>query len=213
MTPKPRNRSIAIVGFLSIGVALYAIVAYSALPLGSLVHPAMRASFNAHKLTIYLHVFSAAVALSLGPFQFSSRLRSRHLSLHRWIGRCYLGVGVFVGGIAGLCSALFAYGGVPARAGFACLAVAWLYTGLRAYLAIRRREIESHRRWMTRNFALTFAAVTLRIYLPSSQVLGIAFEAAYPVIAWICWVPNLLAAETLIVARANQQSARIGGSP
>jgi hypothetical protein len=33
---------------------------------------------------------------------------------------------------------------------------------------------------MVRNFALTFAAVTLRLYLPSAFVAGIAFESAYP---------------------------------
>jgi hypothetical protein len=47
---------------------------------------------------------------------------------------------------------------------------------------------------MIRNFSLTFAAVTLRIYQPSSIISGIDFEVAYPVIAWLCWVPNLLLA-------------------
>ncbi len=69
---------------------------------------------------------------------------------------------------------------------------------MRAYAAIRARDIELHRRWMVRNFALTFAAVTLRLWLPASVVSGIPFEAAYPVIAWLCWVPNLLAAELLL---------------
>ena len=35
-----------------------------------------------------------------------------------------------------------------------------------------------------------FGAVTLRIYLPISQVVGIDFDIAYPVIAWIAWVPT-----------------------
>jgi uncharacterized membrane protein len=144
-------------------------------------------------------VFAAAVALSIGP---SSKLRSKYPTVHRWLGRCYLGIGVAIGGFAGLFIALFAFGGVVGRAGFACLALTWLYTGLRAYLAIRRRDIETHRRWMTRNFALTLAAVTLRIYLPLALLLG-AFAPAYPVIAWICWVPNLVIAEMLI--RANNR--------
>ena len=55
-----------------------------------------------------------------------------------------------------------------------------------------------------RNFALTFAAVTLRVYLPTSMALGVPFESAYPLIAWLCWVPNLLVAEPL--ARATGRS-------
>jgi hypothetical protein len=50
---------------------------------------------------------------------------------------------------------------------------------------------------MVRNFALTFAAVMLRLYLPASMVVGIEFELAYPVIAWLCWLPNVVVAEML----------------
>ena len=182
---------------LSVGVSAYAIGVYGFLPLGALLHPDMRAAFQAHPISVYAHVFASAVALSLGPLQFSSRLRASHIKLHRWSGRAYLGVGVLVGGLAGLYMSLHAFGGIVSRLGFGCLALAWLFTGLRAFLAIRRRDVASHRRWMVRNFALAFAAVTLRLYLPSSIVMGVAFEVAYPVIAWLCWLPNVLVAELL----------------
>ncbi len=182
---------------LSLAVAGYAIAVYGFLPVGALVHPDMRATFAAHPVGIYAHVFGAAVALALGPFQFSSTLRDRRPVLHRRIGRLYLGVGVLVGGLAGLFMAFHAFGGLPSRLGFACLAVAWLFSGSRAYLAIRARDFTAHRRWMVRNFALTFAAVTLRLYLPASVALGAAFDVAYPIIAWLCWLPNLIAAELL----------------
>jgi uncharacterized membrane protein len=182
---------------LSLGVAGYAIAVYAFLPLGAFVHPDIRAVYESQRTGIYTHVFASVVALALGPFQFSAALRARLPALHRWSGRLYLAVGVLVGGLAGLFMAAHAFGGAASRLGFACLALGWLYTGLRAYLAIRARDVASHRRWMVRNFALTFAAVTLRLWLPASVASGIAFEAAYPVIAWLCWVPNLLAAELL----------------
>ncbi len=180
---------------LSLGVAGYVLAVYGFMPLGALLHPDMRASFEANRGAIYAHIFASAVALVLGPLQFSSRLRSARAALHRWLGRAYLGIGVLVGGVSGLVVALHAFGGVTARLGFAALALAWLYTGARAYRAIRTGEIAAHRRWMVRNFALTFAAVTLRIYLPASAVAGIDFERAYAAIAWLCWIPNLVFAE------------------
>jgi uncharacterized membrane protein len=190
-----RLASFVALAFLALVVAGYAIAVYGFLPLGVAVHPDMRATFEMQRTGIYVHVFASVFALALGPFQFSSRLRSRYLTVHRWSGRLYLGVGVLVGGIAGLFMSAHAFGGLAARLGFACLALGWLYTGLRAYLAIRARNIVSHRRWMVRNFALTFAAVTLRLWSPASAVAGISFELAYPVIAWLCWVPNILIAE------------------
>ncbi|AOE48776.1 DUF2306 domain-containing protein [Kangiella sediminilitoris] len=188
---------------LAIGVAGYAVYVYGFLPLGSLVHPEMRANFEVQPIGIYSHIFASAVALTLGPFQFSTMIRQRYTKLHRWVGRAYLAIGVLVGGLSGLYMAFFAYGGIIPKVGFATLAVIWLYTGLKAYIAIRRGNIGEHRKWMIRNFSLTFAAVMLRIYLPLSMIAGIEFTLAYAVIAWICWVPNLVLAEWRINIRNN----------
>lgn len=189
---------------LAIAVGLYAVFAYGFRPLGSLVHPDMKIVFNAHSAWIYTHVFASIVALVLGPFQFSARLRQRSLLMHRWAGRSYLAVGVMVGGLSGLYMAQFAYGGWPSRAGFTLLALGWLATGWLAYRAIRRRDIDSHRRWMMRNYALTFAAVTLRIELGVCAAAGLQFQDFYPWVAWLCWVPNLLVAEWLISAQRTR---------
>jgi uncharacterized membrane protein len=191
MAPVARNLVFA----LSFGVAAYVVVAYAFMPLGALVHPDMRAAFTTHAAGVYVHAFGATVALVLGPLQFSSRLRRRFPAAHRWCGRLYLAAGVLVGGLAGASLAWHAYGGAIARLGFATLAALWLFTGWRAYRAARAGSFAAHRAWMERNFALTFAAVTLRIYVPLSAALGIEFAVAYPVIAWLCWVPNLLLAQ------------------
>ncbi|MCV2367718.1 DUF2306 domain-containing protein [Roseateles oligotrophus] len=180
---------------LAFGVAGYAVFAYGLMPLGSLVHPAMKLNYQTHPLGIYTHVFASLVALMLSPFQFSSRLRRGRPRLHRVLGRIYLGLGVLVGGLTGLYMSVFAFGGWVGKLGFACLALAWLFTGLRAFQAIRSGAVQAHRRWIVRNVSLTLAAVSLRIYLPLSMVTGIPFELAYPAIAWLCWVPNLWVAE------------------
>ena len=48
---------------------------------------------------------------------------------------------------------------------------------------------------MTRSFALTFAAVTLRAYLPFSALPHLSFALVYPLTAWVSWIPNLAIAE------------------
>lgn len=186
---------------LCLAVAAYAAVAYGLYRPGELVHPAMRANFEANALAVRLHVFSALLALALGPLQFSPQVRSRWPHAHRLAGRIYLSVGVGFGGASGLYLAQFAHGGAVARWGFSLLALAWLFTGARALVAVRSRDFVRHREWMMRNFSLTFAAVTLRLYLPISLVGGVPFEAAYQVVAWLCWVPNLLLAQVWIVSR------------
>ena len=98
---------------------------------------------------------------------------------------------------------------------FALLALAWLASGLLAYVAARQRDFAAHRRWMIRNFALSFAAITLRLYLPPVFVFGLPFAPAYALIAWLCWVPNLLFAQWWILAerRAPVPAGQDTGTP
>jgi hypothetical protein len=51
---------------------------------------------------------------------------------------------------------------------------------------------------MIRSFALTAAAITLRIYLPLIFVFHWNFSVAYPAIAWLCWIPNAIGAEVYL---------------
>ena len=177
-----------------------AIVAYAGAVLVTRAFPdELGPSLRIHSFAISLHIVGAILTLALGPFQFLPRLRDRHLTVHRWLGRFYL-FGVLTGGVGGLYLALFSYGGLITHLGFGTLAVAWLTSGLLAYRAIRARRIEVHRQWMTRNFALTFAAVMLRLWIPGSEAAGISFDVSYPVVAWLCWVPNLVVAELFLAA-------------
>jgi hypothetical protein len=111
--------------------------------------------------------------------------------------------------------AQLAYGGMISELGFTALAILWLYSGYRAYKHIRNKELEQHRQWMIRNYALTFAGVMLRVWVPLSDAMGIDFLFAYRTIAWLCWVPNLLVAQWIISrTRPGQRRLaidRVGG--
>lgn len=144
------------------------------------------------------------MALLVGPLQFFPALRARR-RLHRALGYVYF-TAVIGGGIAGFCTAFIAYGGIVSGFGFGLLALLWLWTGLAALQAARRRDFTSHERWAVRSFALTFAAVTLRIYLPTFFSLGLRFEDFYPVLAWLCWVPNLLFVEWVLLSREQSRA-------
>lgn len=154
------------------------------------------------------------MALAAGPFQFSARLRRRALRWHRGLGFIYL-AGVGVGGVAGLVSAQGTFGGLTSRAAFSLLAGLWLAATALAWRAVCRRDLAAHREWMLRSFALTFAAVTLRLWLPLLQTGGASFTEAYQTVAWLCWVPNLIVAELWIAATraASRRGTGLGPHP
>ena len=198
-----KNKRFASVIVLAILVALYLFIQY-------IVIGADAAEFVIDKLSrmtlqdvwymiLYLHIITGIIAMSTGWIQFIHTLRKRSVHLHRAIGYLY-SCTVLLSSIAGLYLAYYATGGWIS-VGFILLSVSWLYTLLQAlYAIIIKKKQELHQAWMYRNYALTFAAVTLRIYIPISMLLfGMNnFDMYYRAIAWLCWVPNLIVIEWFI---------------
>ena len=104
------------------------------------------------------HTLAGIFALLIGPINFSSRIRERHLTLHRVLGRIYV-VSVFVGSFTGIALAA----GRPGLPGTSMQAAAWMVCTTAAFVAARNRQIAVHRQWMARSYAVTFTFVSSRV--------------------------------------------------
>lgn len=131
-----------------------------------------------HYGLLVTHVFTALVALVLGPLQFVPAIRARR-RWHRRIGRAYLLVGVLPAAVTAVPVALLS-GRIVTQVGLVVPAVGWLVTAWLAVRAVRRGDVAAHRAWMTRNYALTFLAVTARIVVPLMLLTGLATGATPP---------------------------------
>lgn len=141
-----------------------------------------------------IHAGIATAALVIGPLQLLPAIRRRAPVVHRWLGRSYM-VASILSGVAGLILAFGTTAGPIALAGFALLALASLACAAQAWRRAIERRFDAHREWAIRGYALILAGVTLRLWLPASMIAGLDLMASYRVIAFLCWVPNLLTAE------------------
>ena len=149
----------------------------------------------------YIHIILGGIALLIGWLQFSVKLRLRNVKFHRVIGIIYA-LSSILSAMAGLYIALYATGGIVAKAGFIGLGIVWLITTLQAYRVILKKEIRQHEVLMIYSYAACLAAVTLRIWLPILTIVLNDFIPAYRIVAWLCWVPNLIVA-FLITRKLN----------
>lgn len=181
--------------FLAVLIGIYALsIAFISNSRSEFVINILEYSF----LGSFLHFLGGGIVIIIGASQFSKTLRARRPVVHRTLGLTYI-AGVIIGGVSGFYLALSSSGGLVGHYGFALLAIAWVSATLIAFYCIRQRNIAAHQRWMTRSYALTLAALTLRIYIPVFMITGVSFEEAYPLISWLCWVPNLIAAEWIVI--------------
>lgn len=192
------------VGLLIFLAAVVAVLSVSYLyaPVSEMRFEQQRASFAEQVWAIRLHAAGGLVALLFGSLQFLHVIRLNWPAIHRWIGRVYL-VGVLAGAVGAVSLAPNAWGGLPSASGFMLLGVFWASCASIAFWRIRAGDVPGHRAWMIRTYAITFAAVTLRLELLFLGGIGFDQLEAYMTVAWLSWVPNLIVAE-LWLARHRQ---------
>ncbi|MBC7912605.1 MAG: DUF2306 domain-containing protein [Pyrinomonadaceae bacterium] len=159
----------------------------------------------------YTHITLGGLALLIGWIQFSPKLRTNKLKLHRQVGKVYV-ISALLSSAAGIYIAFYATGGIVASLGFICLGVIWFYTTLKAYIHVKNRLIDQHQKMMIYSYAACFSAVTLRIWLPLLTSLFQDFNKAYLLVAWLCWVPNILVA-FFLVQQLQRQKDKINNNP
>ena len=179
--------------FLAIGVGLYPMAYFFVADKFGLLYSKSDTLLanTLWNIGFYGHITFGGLALLTGWSQFSKKLRNKRLQLHRNLGKIYVGC-VVISGICAVGIGFFATGGWVSASGFVLLGLIWLYTTLSAYAAIRRKDLALHQGMMIYSYAACFAAVTLRIWLPLLQFAFGEFLIAYKIVAWLCWVPNMI---------------------
>ena len=145
----------------------------------------------------YSHIIPGGIALLIGWVQFSKRIRIKQLTWHRTLGKVYVSAAL-LSSTAGIYIALYATGGIVTALGFICAGLIWFYSTYKAYNSIRNGNIDAHKEMMLYSYAMCLAAITLRFELPLFSYLFQSFINAYLLVAWLCWIPNLVVAFYII---------------
>ena len=122
------------------------------------MYHAYRLQVIADRELLIPHTLAGTFALLIGPINFSSRIRQRHLQLHRILGRVYV-ISVLVGAFTGIALAW----GRPGLPGTSMQAAAWIVCTTAAVITARNRQVDQHRQWMARSYAITFTFVSSRV--------------------------------------------------
>lgn len=209
------------------GVVVGGLLLLSAIPLlagafrvvelaGGAAITAENARFFAAPIPVVTHIVSALLFCMLGAFQFSARLRRSRPGWHRVGGRIAAPAG-FVAALSGLWMTQFypwsGYDGPALYVIRLLVGTAMVLSLVLALWAIRKRDIQSHMRWMTRAYALGIGAGTqVFTHIPWFVFPDMQGELARTLSMAAGWVINMGVAEWAI-RRTTHVSARtpLGG--
>lgn len=156
----------------------------------------LRQRYAAIPWLMILHGIPGAIALFLAPFQFSNRLRQRHLQLHRIMGRIYVGCVLISAPVAVKVSTILV---IPTLMMASLIqSIGWIVATATAVYCVRTGRIQQHREWMMRSypFAMVFVVVRVILAIPgveSGGPLAIA-NVVWSVIATACFLPSFIIA-------------------
>ena len=151
------------------------------------------------RMAFFVHVYASMWALLAGFTQFSSQIQSFHPRVHRAFGYIYVTDVLLATGPAGLLMGIYANGGLPSKISFVTLAILWITFTAIALVKAKNGDFAAHRRFMIRSYALTLSAITLRAWKWAiTNTIELPPMDVYRTVAWLGWIPNIIAAEMLI---------------
>jgi len=187
--------------FISITVLLmtfYTFYAYLYLSPGTTVSPEQKSEYAKHSISIVVHAVFGAIALFVGMLQLIKSIREKFPVYNVIFRRVYY-FSVIISAIFGLYVATYAQGGLVNKMGFFILDLVWIWSVIQAMIADKKSDMPGFRIWIVRNYALTFAAITLRLWLPLLWSIydfqPSHFSEIYQTLGFLCWVPNLIIVE------------------
>lgn len=166
------------------------------------------ARFVTAPLPVVLHIIGVTLYSVLGAFQFSTGFRKRNPGWHRVMGRILVPAGLMAS-LTGLWMTQFyewpKCDGVYLYLIRLVVGSAMTVALVRGVTAILRRDIQNHRAWMMRAYALGLGAGTqVFTHIPYFVLPDIQGELSRTVCMAAAWVINLAVAEWLITRQRRR---------
>lgn len=145
-----------------------------------------------------VHILFACAAMIAGAVNFSKTMLQKHRKFHRMNGYFYL-ISVLIVDVTSGYMAPYATGGKASSMGFNLMNIVWLVMTIVAIVKIKKKQVDSHRKWMTRSYAFVFTNLTIHaITALLHDGVGLAYTTSYTIAVYGSIICLMVAAEIVI---------------
>ncbi|CAH1223028.1 hypothetical protein PAECIP111891_05438 [Paenibacillus allorhizoplanae] len=145
-----------------------------------------------------VHVIFACMAMLSGAANFSTVILKKYRKFHRMNGYFYL-ISVVIVDVTSGYMAPYATGGKASSMGFNLMNIVWLVMTIVAIVKIKKKQVNPHRKWMTRSYAFVFTNLTIHtITALLHDGIGLAYITSYTIAVYGSIICLMLAAEIVI---------------
>ncbi|MDQ3787601.1 MAG: DUF2306 domain-containing protein, partial [Actinomycetota bacterium] len=161
--------------------------------------------FSLYYPLLIVHMIAGTIAMLTMVLQVWPWLRQHHINVHRLSGRIYF-VSVMISGFIGLIVVWWAP--QVGKVGALCLLLFWLATSIAGFRAVRRGDLNKHRRYMLYSFAVSANNMWAFFALLAIQEFHIPLDLVYyqEAARWIPWVGNVMLVQWWLYRTARRRS-------
>ena len=153
-----------------------------------------------YKIPLYVHIFSAPLALLIGLFQ-TAFLKN---AWHQKLGKMYVFLILFCAAPSGFYMAFYAIGGTISVINFLLLSSFWWFYTYKGYVSLQKNYIKQNIHFMIGSFILTNSAIFLRFFLViNHQFQFIEGVNGYIIVSILSWLPFIMVYEIIQKRKKN----------
>lgn len=152
--------------------------------------------YHSVPITTIVHIVPGAIFLLIAPLQLVPRLRARRPGIHRRLGYALLALAVPYA-ITGIALSIYQPGfGVAGGLASGVAGLWFVHCAVRAYLAIRRRDVARHREWMLRMMAIAYGIAVVRLVFLAIVIIAPMDPMALGAPSfWLGWLVSAVSTE------------------
>lgn len=171
----------------------------------------VEARFATNSRWIVMHAGVGALFLLSGSLQFVRRIRTRFIRFHRWNGRALLAIGLIVAGTGLYFGVVIPAAGAREAAVIGMAGTLFVVSLVNGALAIRKKDVQRHREWMIRAFAVAVGISVIRVVaIIADGTLtprGWSLEDVFVLSLAVGWGITIAAAELWIAGERSDRAA------
>lgn len=149
-------------------------------------------------IALAIHIPTATICITASLIQLIGSFARIAPKLHRYSGRIYAYALLLGVAPTGFILGLYAKGGWLGMTGFWLMGVIAVIATIQGIRSAKQRNIEAHKHWMWRSYAMVATGLTSRLYHVAFYYAGLDAETNYICALWASVLGNIAITELLI---------------
>jgi len=151
----------------------------------------------------FIHRIFGSLYLVTGILNFKATLRVKYRTLHRNMGKFFIGTSILVGLSGIILSIVMPFSGIMETIPSVLFGTFLMVAAILGFVFAKKGEIKRHQKWMTRCFAVGLGSASVRLLHPIliNTFTDVPQDKIFAIVLWASWILHLGVVELFFLVK------------